>query len=141
MFDGTINITGIILYREEAIREGKSDDYIQALSDLIDKLKKNKDEFDAKQKEKLEKLNKRRNDSISSELVTVYHYERVLDNTIQKRSYLAVEKKNSYEVKNCRRARLSKKYDINKFTDILKHEMWTDNENDELMEELLEHWQ
>lgn len=141
MFGGTISITGIMLYIEYAESIGKSGEYIQALNDLIEKLRNDKEEFEAEQKKKLEKLNKRRTNSISSEPVSLYYYERKMDNTIRKREYKAVEKKNSYELINCWRARLSKNYDINRFTDVFKREMWTDTDNDELMEELLSRYE
>jgi Na+/phosphate symporter len=141
MFGGTISITGIMLYIEYAESIGKSGDYIQALNDLIEKLRNDKEEFETEQKKKLEKLNKRRTNSISSEPVSLYYYERKMDNTIRKREYKAIEKKNSYELINCWRVRLSKNYDINRFTDMFKREMWTDTENDELMEELLSRYE
>lgn len=140
MFNGEIDIVGIMLYREESKELGKSSDYLQALTDLIEQLKINKESFELEQKKKIEKLNKRRTNSISNQPVTLYFYERRLDNTITKKEYQAIEKKNSYEVIGCWRVRLSKTYDINTFTDIFKHEMWTDNENDELMEELLQRY-
>lgn len=86
------------------------------------------------------KLSKKNTTAISSELVTVYLYERNIDGTIRKRAYKAIEKKNSYEVIDCWQSRLSKNHDINKYTDALHHAMWTDVENDELLEELLERY-
>ena len=140
MFNGNIDIAGIMLFRDEAKDQGKSEDYLMALSDLITILQENQEKHKCKQKSNLEQLQKRRNNSISSEPVILYFYERRADGTIKKQKFEAVEKKNSYEVKNCWRSRLSKNYDINKFTDCLHHEMWTDAENDELMEELLERY-
>lgn len=136
---GYIDICEIMLYRDEALEQGKSGDYISALDDLINILKKNKESFEMKQKKNLEKLQKRRNDSISDSHVTLYFYKRMSDGCIIKEKYEAVEKKNSYELKDCfRRRRLYKDSDINKYVDSSHNEMWTDNENDELMEELLE---
>ena len=132
MFDGKIDITGIMLFRDEAKSQGKSEDYLMALSDLIVILQKNQENHKSKQKENLEKLNKRRNNSVSTEPVILYFYERRADGSIKKHMYEAVEKKNSYEVKSCWRSRISKNNDINKFTDCLHHAMWTDAENDEL---------
>lgn len=137
MYNGTIDITGIMLYRDKAEADGKSEDYITALSDLIAYLQSNQEEHRRQQNANFEKLNKRRTSSISTEPVTLYFYERRTDGSIRKQKYEAVEKKNSYEVKNCWKTRLSKHHDINKYVDILHHEMWTDAENDELMEELL----
>lgn len=141
MYNGYIDICGIMLYRDEALEQGKSGDYISALDDLINILKKNKESFEMKQKKNLEKLQKRRNDSISDSPVTLYFYKRMYDGCIIKEKYEAVEKKNSYELKDCfRRRRLYKDSDINKYVDSSHNEMWTDNENDELMEELLKYW-
>lgn len=140
MYNGYIDICGIMLYRDEALEQGKSGDYISALDDLINILKKNKEIFEMKQKKNLEKLQKKRNDSISDSPVTLYFYKRRFDGSIEKRKFEAIEKKNSYELIDCWRKRLSKKYDINKYVDSSHNEMWTDNENDELMEELLEYW-
>lgn len=140
MFNGNIDITGIMLFRDEAKAQGKSEDYIMALSDLIIILQENQEKHKCNQKANLEKLQKRRNSSISSEPVILYFYERRADGSIVKQKYEAVEKKNSYEVKHCWRSRLSKNNDINKFTDCLHHAMWTDTENDALMEELLERY-
>lgn len=140
MHRGTIDITGLMLYRDKAKENGKSEDYIMALSDLIETLQESKEKYIEKQKKNLEKLNKRRTNSISSEPVTLYFYERKADGSISKKKYKAIEKKNSYELQDCWRNRLSKNYDINKFTDISHHEMWTDTENDKLMDELLEYY-
>ena len=107
MINETIDIVGLMLYREKA---------------------------------NLEKLNKRKEKSKDSELITLYFYERRSDGFIIKNTYKAVEKKNSYEVKDCWRSRLSKNQVINKYTNTLHHAMWTDAENDELMEELLERY-
>ena len=114
------------------------DDIISAYNEIYDEILSDKVEDSSAQM--IKKLNKRNTTAISSELVTVYLYERNIDGTIRKRAYKAVEKKNSYEVKDCWRSRLSKNHDINKYTDTLHHAMWTDAENDELMEELLERY-
>lgn len=140
MFKGNIDIAGIMFFRDEAKSQGKSEDYLMALSDLITILQENQEKHKCKQKTNLEKLQKRRNNSISSDPVILYFYERRGDGSIVKQKYEAVEKKNSYEVKNCWRSRLSKNHDINKFVDCLHHSMWTDEENDTLMEELLEYY-
>lgn len=84
----------------------------------------------------IKKLN--RNASPAGEMVMVYHYCRNVGNSITKRAYNAISKKNSYEIKDCWRSRLSKNHDINKFWDCLHHDMWTDEENDALMEEIWE---
>lgn len=141
MINGTIDIVGLMLYRENAQENGKSEEYLLALSDLLNALQDNKAEYDNRKKANLEKLNKRKENSKDSELITLYFYERRADGSIIKNTYKAVEKKNSYEVKDCWRSRLSKNHDINKYTDTLHHAMWTDAENDELMEELLERYQ
>lgn len=140
MVNGTIDITGLMLYKENAQDNGKSEEYLLALSDLINALQENKAEHDKQIKANLEKLNKRRENSTNSQFVTLYFYERRADGSIKKNAYEAVEKKNSYEVKECWRSRLSKNHDINKYTDTLHHAMWTDAENDELMEKLLERY-
>lgn len=140
MINGTIDIAGLMFYLENAQKNGKSKEYLLALSDLLNALQDNKAEYDNKKRVNLEKLNKRKESSKSSELTTLYFYERRADGTITKNTYKAVEKKNSYEVKGCWRSRLSKIHDINKYTDVLHHAMWTDTENDALMEELLERY-
>jgi len=111
---------------------------ISASNKVYDEIISDKGEHDSTLM--IEKLNKRKTTAISSELVTVYLYERNIDGAIRKRAYKAIEKKNSYEVMDCWRSRLSKNHDINKYTDTLHHAMWTDAENDELMEELLAHY-
>ena len=110
---------------------------ISASNEVYDDIMSNKGENTSTQ---LKKINKKKNAAVDvdTESVTVYFYERTIDGTIRKRAYKAIEKKNSYEVMNCWRQRLSKNYDINNFSDALHHSMWTDAENDELMEKLLE---
>ena len=114
------------------------DDIISASNEVYDEILSDKVEkqFSTNDKE----IKQKNTTAISSELVTVYLYERNIDGTIRKRAYKAIEKKNSYEVIDCWRSRLSKNHDINKYTDTLHHAMWTDAENDELMEELLERY-
>ena len=129
-----LSLSDITSYREESIKCGKSEDYIAALSDLIDIIEQ-KTMF---KETSIKKLNK--NTSPAGEMTTVYHYCRNVDNSITKKAYNAISKKNSYEVKDCWRNRLSKNYDINKFGDCLHYDMWTDEENDALMEEILERY-
>lgn len=128
----TLSLADITSYREESIKCGKSEDYITALSDLINII----EQKTMSKETSIKKLN--RNASPAGEMVMVYHYCRNVDNSITKRAYNAISKKNSYEIKDCWRSRLSKNHDINKFGDCLHHEMWTDEENDALMEEILE---
>lgn len=128
----TLSLADITSYREESIKCGKSEDYITALSDLINII----EQKTMSKETSIKKLN--RNASPAGEMVMVYHYCRNVDNSITKRAYNAISKKNSYEIKDCWRSRLSKNHDINKFGDYLHHEMWTDEENDALMEEILE---
>ena len=130
----TLNLADITSYREESIKCGKSEDYITALSDLINII----EQKTMSKETSIKKLN--RNAFPAGEMVTVYHYCRNVDNSITKRAYNAISKKNSYEVKDCWRNRLSKNYDINKFGDSLHHDMWTDEENDALMEEILKRY-
>lgn len=130
-----INIADILEYRDKAKIEEKSDEYIRALSDFYSYMK-NKE---LKQRESYRKLvRERRKSESESELVTLYFYERTASGSIRKSIFKAEEKANSYIVFNCWRNRLSKNYDINKYTDCLHHAMWTDAENDELMEKLLD---
>lgn len=128
----TLSLADITSYREESIKCGKSEDYITALSDLINII----EQKTMSKETSIKKLN--RNASPAGEMVMVYHYCRNVDNSITKRAYNAISKKNSYEIKDCWRSRLSKNHDINKFGDCLHHDMWTDEENDALMEEILE---
>lgn len=130
----TLSLADITSYREESIKCGKSEDYITALSDLINII----EQKTMSKETSIKKLN--RNASPAGEMVMVYHYCRNVDNSITKRAYNALSKKNSYEVKDCWRSRLSKNHDINKFGDCLHHDMWTDEENDSLMEEILERY-
>ena len=130
----TLSLADITSYREESIKCGKSEDYITALSDLINII----EQKTMSKETSIKKLN--RNASPAGEMVMVYHYCRNVDNSITKKAYNAISKKNSYEVKDCWRNRLSKNYDINKFGDCLHHDMWTDEENDTLMEEILERY-
>ena len=130
----TLSLADITSYREESIKCGKSEDYITALSDLIDIIEQKA----ISKATSIKKL--KRSTSPAGEMVMVYHYSRNIDNSITKRAYKAISKKNSYEVKDCWRSRLSKTYDINKFEDCLHHDMWTDEENDALMEEILERY-
>lgn len=127
----TLSLADITSYREESIKCGKSEDYITALSDLINII----EQKTMSKETSIKKLN--RNASPAGEMVMVYHYCRNVDNSITKRAYNAISKKNSYEIKDCWRSRLSKNHDINKFGDCLHHDMWTDEENDALMEEIL----
>ncbi len=128
----TLSLADITSYREESIKCGKSEDYITALSDLINII----EQKTMSKETSIKKLN--RNASPAGEMVMVYHYCRNVDNSITKKAYNAISKKNSYEIKDCWRSRLSKNHDINKFGDCLHHDMWTDEENDALMEEILE---
>lgn len=130
----TLSLADITSYREESIKCGKSEDYITALSDLINII----EQKTMSKETSIKKLN--RNASPAGEMVMVYHYCRNVDNSITKKAYNALSKKNSYEVKDCWRSRLSKNHDINKFGDCLHHDMWTDEENDSLMEEILERY-
>ena len=128
----TLSLADITSYREESIKCGKSEDYITALSDLINII----EQKTMSKETSIKKLN--RNASPAGEMVMVYHYCRNVDNSITKKAYNAISKKNSYEIKDCWRSRLSKKHDIHHFGDCLHHDMWTDEENDALMEEILE---
>lgn len=128
----TLSLADITSYREESIKCGKSEDYITALSDLINII----EQKTMSKETSIKKLN--RNASPAGEMVMVYYYSRNIDNSITKRAYNAIRKKNSYEIKDCWRSRLSINHDINKFGDCLHHDMWTDEENDALMEEILE---
>lgn len=130
-----MNIEDILEYRDKAKVEGKCDEYIKALSDLYDYLK-NK-ELERRQSFRILERERRTSES-KSELISLYFYERNIDGSIRKSIYKAEEKANSYIVFNCWRVRLSKKHDINKYTDCLHHAMWTDAEDDELMEKLLD---
>lgn len=123
----TLSLADITSYREESIKCGKSEDYITALSDLINII----EQKTMSKETSIKKLN--RNASPAGEMVMVYHYCRNVDNSITKRAYNAISKKNSYEIKDCWRSRLSKNHDINKFGDCLHHDMWTDEENDALI--------
>ena len=130
-----MNIADILEYRDKAKSEKKSDEYIKALSDFYDYMK-NKE---LEQRQLFRNINRERRKSESkSEFVTLYFYERTTNGSIRKSIYKAEEKANSYIVFNCWRVRLSKKHDINKYTDFLHHAMWTDAEDDELMEKLLD---
>lgn len=130
----TLSLADIASHREKSIKCGKSEDYIKALSDLIDIIEQ-KATLKATNIKKL-----KRSASSAGEIVKVYYYSRNADNSITKRTYDAISKKSSYEVKDCWRRRLSKNDDINKFGDCLHHDMWTDEENDASMEEILERY-
>lgn len=129
-----MNIEDITKYRDKAKAEKKSDEYIKALSDFYNYMK-NKE---LKSRQSFREFNRERRKSESkSEFVTLYFYERKIDGSIKKSKFMAEEKANSYIVYDCWRVRLSKKHDINKYTDCLHHAMWTNVEDDELMEKKL----
>lgn len=126
----------ILKFKDRAKDENKSDEYITALSDFY-KFVNDKELEERKSLREL--VRKKRRESVSNTKITkLYFYERKLDGTIRKTVFKAEEKASTYKVFNCWRVRLSKHHDINKYTDCLKHAMWTDVEDDELMEKLLE---
>ena len=137
MFDGKIDAFEIKEYLDKLKADGKNEEYLQMLADLRNVLEQEKEWWVSGQNTKIAEVKNGNDTCKNEELVVIYNYTRNADNTVSKWKFIATENEKDYIIKgDCWIPKVSKEK-MNQFTDMYRHEMWTDKENDKLMENVL----